>query len=81
MLVQTPTETLLGQLTGRERQVLELVAEGKSNLAIGRQLRLRPKTVEAHLRSLFYKLGLEQSPYEHRRVMAAVTYLGRRPAT
>ncbi|MFI9648072.1 response regulator transcription factor [Streptomyces sp. NPDC052040] len=80
MTVQTPTETLLGSLTTREQQVLELVADGRSNLAIERELRLRPKTVEAHLRSLFCKLGLEQSPYEHRRVMAAVTYHGHRPA-
>jgi DNA-binding NarL/FixJ family response regulator len=80
----TGTETLLRTLSERELQVLELVANGRSNLAICECLRLRPKTVEAHLRNLFTKLQLEQRPDEHRRVMAAVTYhrasLPRRPA-
>jgi DNA-binding NarL/FixJ family response regulator len=70
----TSAETLLRKLSERERQVLELVAKGRSNLAICERLRLRPKTVEAHLRNLFTKLELEQRPDEHRRVMAAVTY-------
>lgn len=74
------SDALLARLSDREMQVLALVAEGSSNLAIGRRLRLRPKTVEAHVRSLFTKLELEPRPDEHRRVLAAVTYLhGRRP--
>lgn len=70
---------LLDRLTGREMQVLDLMAQGYSNLAISERLRLSPKTLEAHVRNLFTKLELEQRPDEHRRVKAAVTYLGHRP--
>lgn len=70
--------SLLGKLTSRELEVLDLVAQGRSNLAICQRLRLSPKTVEAHVRSLFTKLELQPHPDEHRRVMAVVTYLGHR---
>lgn len=69
----------LDRLTSRELQVLDLMAQGYSNLAIRERLGLSPKTVEAHVRNLFAKLELEPRPDEHRRVMAAVTYLGHRP--
>jgi HAD superfamily hydrolase (TIGR01490 family) len=65
---------VLAKLSDRELEVLRLIADGRSNLAICHELRLRPKTVEAHVRSLFAKLGLENRRDEHRRVMAAVTY-------
>jgi DNA-binding NarL/FixJ family response regulator len=78
---ESQSRSLLDRLTGRELQVLDLMAQGYSNLAIRQRLGLSPKTVEAHVRNLFTKLDLEQRPDEHRRVMAAVTYLGHRPAT
>jgi DNA-binding NarL/FixJ family response regulator len=79
MTIPEGPDGLLHKLSNREMQVLELVAQGRSNLAIGQLLRLRPKTVESHLRSLFTKLELVPSPDAHRRVLAAVAYLCRRP--
>lgn len=76
---ESPSRSPLDRLTGRELQVLDLLARGCSNLAIRQRLGLSPKTVEAHVRNLFTKLELEQRPDEHRRVMAAVTYLGHQP--
>ncbi len=67
----------LDDLTGREREVLALIAEGRSNHGIGDQLGLSPKTVEAHIRAVFMKLGLEESQTDHRRVLAVLAYLGR----
>jgi DNA-binding NarL/FixJ family response regulator len=65
----------LDQLTEREREVLGLMAEGRSNVAICQRLFLSPKTVEANVRHIFQKLGLEQSPDDHRRVLAVLTCL------
>ena len=65
----------LDDLTDREREVLTLIAEGRSNLAISRMLYLSPKTIEAHVRLIFQKLGLEQSPDDHRRVLAVLAFL------
>jgi DNA-binding NarL/FixJ family response regulator len=65
----------LASLTGRERDVLELMAEGRSNAGIGRKLFLSPKTVEAHVHSIFMKLGLEAAPDDHRRVLAVLAFL------
>jgi DNA-binding NarL/FixJ family response regulator len=65
----------LTELTGREREVLELIAEGRSNHAIGEQLFLSPKTVETHIRQIFQKLGLGGSPDSHRRVLAVLAFL------
>jgi serine/threonine-protein kinase len=65
----------LDELTPREREVLGLIAEGHSNVAIGRQLYLSPRTVEAHVRQIFLKLGLEESADGNRRVLAVLTYL------
>jgi DNA-binding NarL/FixJ family response regulator len=75
----TARDSKLGKLSQRELQVLDLIAHGRSNLGICRDLRLRPKTVEAHVRSLFTKLELQDRFDEHRRVMAAVTYYGHGP--
>ncbi|WP_051385835.1 haloacid dehalogenase-like hydrolase [Actinokineospora inagensis] len=78
MAVDTRGRGCLSKLTHRELQVLDLLARGCSNLAICGRLRLSPKTVEAHVRNLFTKLELPPRPDEHRRVLAAVTYLGHR---
>ncbi|MFI9777542.1 response regulator [Streptomyces sp. NPDC051956] len=65
----------LDDLTGRERDVLALMAEGHSNEAIAQRLVIGGKTVETHVRNIFGKLRLEQDLLEHRRVRAVLTYL------
>jgi DNA-binding NarL/FixJ family response regulator len=65
----------LGELTAREREVLGLMAEGYSNPAICERLFLSPKTVEAHVRQIFLKLDLRDSPEQHRRVGAVLAFL------
>ena len=65
----------LDALTEREREVLALVAEGHSNGAIGDQLFLSRKTVEAHISQIFLKLDLRESPDDHRRVLAVLAFL------
>jgi serine/threonine-protein kinase len=66
---------VLSDLTDRERDVLALMAEGRSNLAIGQRLFLSSKTVEAHVRNIFGKLMLEPAPDDHRRILAVLAYL------
>jgi DNA-binding NarL/FixJ family response regulator len=65
----------LGALTPREREVLELMAEGRSNAAIGAALVISGGAVEKNVASIFAKLGLEQSDSDNRRVLAVLTYL------
>jgi DNA-binding NarL/FixJ family response regulator len=65
----------LDELTPRERQVLELMAEGRSNAAIAERLVLTEKTVEGNVRIILSKLGLEPAAEDHRRVLAVLTYL------
>ncbi len=65
----------LDALTGRERAVLALMAQGLSNTAVAADLHLAVKTVEAHVTSIFTKLGLHQDDREHRRVLAVLTFL------
>jgi DNA-binding NarL/FixJ family response regulator len=65
----------LDELTDREREVLALIAEGRSNHAICEALYLSPKTVEGHIRQVFIKLGLRDSPESHRRVLAVLAFL------
>ena len=71
----------LDELTGRERDVLGLMAEGRSNAAIGQALFLSPKTIEANVGRIFWKLGLQQSQDDHRRVLAVLEYLRAGSAT
>ncbi len=63
------------ELTAREREVLRLMAEGRSNHAISEQLFLTERTVESHVRSIFLKLNLAPAADDHRRVLAVLRYL------
>jgi DNA-binding NarL/FixJ family response regulator len=65
----------LSRLTDRERQVLSLLAEGRSNAAIAAQLFITERTVEAHTTQVFAKLGLTADPGSHRRVLAVLAFL------
>jgi DNA-binding NarL/FixJ family response regulator len=66
----------LSMLTRRERDVLALMAEGRSNAAIANSLVIGPGAVEKHVNSIFMKLGLTPTDTDHRRVLAVLTYLG-----
>jgi DNA-binding NarL/FixJ family response regulator len=66
---------VLSALTPREREVLGLMAEGRTNTAVARQLVVSDGAVEKHVSNIFLKLGLAQSPEDHRRVLAVLTYL------
>jgi DNA-binding NarL/FixJ family response regulator len=65
----------IGQLTEREREILSLMAEGRSNHGIGERLVLSPRTVESHVRTIFQKLDLPPADDDHRRVLAVLAYL------
>jgi DNA-binding NarL/FixJ family response regulator len=65
------------QLTSREREILALMAEGRSNQGICHALWLSPKTVETHIRGAFAKLGIREAPEDNRRVLAVLAYLRR----
>ena len=66
----------LDSLTPREREILALIAEGRSNQGICEALWLSPKTVETHIRGAFAKLGLTGAREDNRRVLAVLAYLG-----
>jgi DNA-binding NarL/FixJ family response regulator len=66
----------LEELTARERDVLALMAEGRSNTGIGRSLWIAEGTVEKHVRNIFQKLQLPDAPDDHRRVLAVIAFLG-----
>jgi len=79
-LIATPTANApLATLTPREREVLVLVAQGKTDRGIATELFLTRKTVEAHIRSILSKLNLPTDPAENRRVHAVLTYLAADP--
>jgi DNA-binding NarL/FixJ family response regulator len=67
----------MAELTAREREIIALMAEGRSNQGICQALWLSPKTVETHIRSAFAKLGIKEAPEDNRRVLAVLTYLRR----
>jgi DNA-binding NarL/FixJ family response regulator len=68
-------EDRLERLTQREREVLELMAEGASNAGIAKRLWVTEGTVEKHVRSILSKLSLPETPDDHRRVLAVLTFL------
>jgi DNA-binding NarL/FixJ family response regulator len=70
-----PGSDPLEHLTEREREVLELMAEGRTNKAIAERLFVTEHTVEKHVKSIFGTLRLPPSPDDHRRVLAVITYL------
>jgi len=75
-LLRKPRErSPLDELTERERDVLGLMGEGRSNQAIADRLFVTPRTVETHVANIFGKLGLEPEPDDHRRVLAVLTWL------
>jgi DNA-binding NarL/FixJ family response regulator len=69
------THSPLAQLTEREREVLEHMAQGQNNASIAQSLFLTERAVEKHINSLFHKLGLSEEPAVHRRVMAVLAFL------
>jgi DNA-binding NarL/FixJ family response regulator len=76
MLNATRHVSALAALTAREREVLTLMAEGRSNGAIAAGLVVTDRAVEKHISNIFTKLGLPPSGSDHRRVLAVLTYLG-----
>jgi DNA-binding NarL/FixJ family response regulator len=75
LLGRTRRADPLDELTGREREVLELMAEGRSNRAIAEGLVITERAVEKHVTSIFGKLGFEPTAEDHRRVLAVLTFL------
>jgi len=76
-LVGGRRRSALDELTDRERSVLTLIAEGRSNRAIAKQLYLSPRAVERHVQTIFQKLGLADTEDDNRRVLAVLALLGR----
>jgi DNA-binding NarL/FixJ family response regulator len=75
LLGRNRSRDLIEDLTDRERSVLALMAEGRSNDAIASGLKISPKTLEAHIGTIYSKLGLEPAVADHRRVLAVLNYL------
>ncbi len=75
LLGRPRSQSPLDELTPREREVLGLMAEGRSNQAIAERLVLEPKTIEGHVGAIFSKLGLEPTVEDHRRVLAVLAFL------
>ena len=62
-------------ITPRQREVLQLLAEGRSNKGIGERLVITERAVQKHVTSIFMKLGLPQSDDDHRRILAVLAYM------
>lgn len=76
-LVGARRRSVLDELSDRERAVLSLIAEGRSNRAIARQLHLSPRAIERHVQTIFQTLRLPDSEDDNRRVLAVLALLGR----
>ena len=81
LLSRTVADDPLAELTPRERGVIELVAEGRSNKAIAERLFVTERAVQKHITSIFMKLGLQQSDDDHRRILAVLAYLRARESS
>ena len=75
LLARTRRHEPIGDLSPREREVLGLMAEGRSNAAIAEALVVTPRAVEKHVKSIFQKLRLPPAETDHRRVLAVLRYL------
>jgi DNA-binding NarL/FixJ family response regulator len=75
LIGRSPRKGPLDRLTARERQVLALIAQGRSNAGVAEDLVVTVAAVERHVTSIFDKLGLRQAPDQHRRVLAVLRYL------
>jgi DNA-binding NarL/FixJ family response regulator len=80
-LVSRRRQDPLAALSTREREVLALMAEGCSNVGIGRRLWVAEGTVEKHVRNILNKLNLPETEDDHRRVRAVIAFLGAREPT
>jgi DNA-binding NarL/FixJ family response regulator len=76
LLARNPGDGAVASLSAREREVLALMAEGRSNAAIGARLVITERAVAKHTASIFLKLGLQPSEDDNRRVLAVLAYLG-----
>ena len=77
LLARNADDSELGGLSPREREVLELMAEGRSNAAIAQRMVITERAVAKHTSSIFTKLDLQPSDDDNRRVLAVLAYLGR----
>jgi DNA-binding NarL/FixJ family response regulator len=77
LLTSNSGDDAVAALSPREREVLGLMAEGRSNLAIAQQLVITERAVAKHTASIFLRLGLQPSDDDNRRVLAVIAYLGR----
>lgn len=75
LLAQKRSRDVVGDLTNREKSVLALMAEGRSNDSIASRLGISHKTLETHIGTIYSKLGLEPTEGDHRRVLAVLSYL------
>lgn len=78
LLARTRRQRPIAELTPREREVLGLMAEGRSNTAIAEELVVTQRAVEKHVKNIFQKLGLTPADTDHRRVLAVLRYLDAR---
>jgi DNA-binding NarL/FixJ family response regulator len=78
LMARTRRQEAIADLSPREREVLGLMAEGRSNAAIAEALVVTPRAVEKHVKSIFQKLRLPPAETDHRRVLAVLRYLDAR---